>query len=47
LTTSFDQFKQEVLSIDLGDFENGVYVMTVQFDGLPLVSRRFVVEHLR
>ncbi len=44
---SFDQFNQEVLTIDLDGFENGIYVMTIQLDGLPSISRRFVVEHLR
>ncbi len=40
-------FEKETISIDLGRFENGVYLMAVQVDGLALVSRRFVVEHLK
>ena len=47
LTTSIAQFNQEVLSIDLGGFENGIYVMTIQIDGSAKFSRRFVVEHLK
>jgi len=47
LTTSIDELNQDVLSIDLGGFENGIYVMTIQIDGLATFSRRFVVEHLK
>ena len=44
---AFDRFNQEVLTIDLDGFENGIYVMTIQIDGLPPISKRFVVEHLK
>jgi len=47
LTISIDQFNQTVLSIDLGGFENGIYVAIIQLDGVATFSRRFVVEHLR
>jgi len=47
LATSFDQLNHDILSIDLGGFENGVYVMTIQLNGLTKISRRFVVEHLK
>lgn len=40
-------FEQEEILIDLEGFENGIYLVTVQMDKLPLISRRFVVEHLR
>ncbi|MEM1120103.1 MAG: T9SS type A sorting domain-containing protein [Bacteroidota bacterium] len=44
---SFDSFNREILTLDLGGFENGIYLVTVQLDSRHLVSRRFVVEHLR
>ncbi|MEM1118853.1 MAG: T9SS type A sorting domain-containing protein [Bacteroidota bacterium] len=46
-TTNFEQSNQDFLTADLGGFENGIYLMTVQLDGGFLVGRRFVVEHLR
>ena len=45
-TTSISQLNQGILSIDLDGFENGIYVMAIQVNGLSLVSRQFVVEHL-
>ena len=47
LTTSIDELHQDALTIDLEGFENGIYVMDVQLNGLPTISRRFIVEHLR
>ena len=44
---SFDGFNQDILTIDLDSFENGIYVMTIQIDGSATFSRRFVVEHLK
>ena len=44
---AFDRFNQEGLAIDLDGFENGIYIITVQLDGLSSISRRVVVEHLK
>jgi len=41
------RFDREVVSIDLDRYENGIYLMIIQVDKFPLVSRRFVVEHLK
>ncbi len=41
------RFEGNSVSVDLNGYENGVYLMTIQVGQLPLVSRRFVVEHLR
>ena len=46
-TTSIDELNRDVLTIDLNDFENGIYVLTIQLDERPPFSRRFVVEHLK
>ena len=41
------RFEGDLMAIDLDEYENGVYLMTIKVGQLPLVSRRFVVEHLR
>lgn len=46
-TLPFEELNQATLTVDLDGFENGIYVMAVQFGGLAQFSRRFVVEHLR
>lgn len=46
-TISFDQFNQDILSLDLNGFENGIYVMTIQLDSLAKFSQRFIIEHLQ
>ena len=46
-TLPFDELDQAALTVDLEGFENGLYVMAIQVDGLVKVSQRFVVEHLR
>jgi len=46
-TVSIDKLTQDRLAIDLNGFENGMYVMTFQFDGLATFSQRFVIEHLK
>ena len=37
----------EVVSIDLDGYENGMYLLSVKASGLPMISKRFIVEHLR
>ena len=46
-TTSINKINHAPLNIDLTGFENGIYVMTIQLDGLSPICKRFVVEHLR
>jgi len=41
------QFPKEGFSIDLNGYENGMYLLTIKMDKLPLMTKRFVVEHLK
>ena len=41
------QVADDALLIDLNGYENGMYLLSVQVDDLPVMTKRFVVEHLR
>ncbi len=41
------QFTNDAVSIDLNGYENGIYLLSLQLNQSPSISRRFVVEHLR
>ena len=41
------QFTNDGLSIDLNGYENGMYLLTIKMDKLPLMTKRFIVEHLK
>lgn len=36
------QFSNDVLSIDLNDFENGIYLLSVEIKGFPIITKKFV-----
>jgi len=31
----------------LNEYENGMYLLTIKMDKLPLITKWFVVEHLK
>ena len=37
----------DVVSIDLDGYENGMYLLSIKAKGLPIISKRFIIEHLR
>jgi len=41
------QFDGNVVAIDLADYENGIYLMTIQVEKLPIISSRFLLESLK
>ncbi|GEM_PF-1581186 len=47
LATSINELNQNILTIDLNGFENGIYWMVIQINDSPQISQRFIVEHLR
>ncbi|MFK7980641.1 MAG: T9SS type A sorting domain-containing protein, partial [Saprospiraceae bacterium] len=40
-------FEEETVAIDLSDFENGMYLLSIDFEKSPPINRRFIVEHLK
>ena len=49
LVQQFDQlhFNTVHQQLEIPNFENGLYLLTIQADNMPLISKRFVVEHWR
>ncbi|MFK7978821.1 MAG: T9SS type A sorting domain-containing protein, partial [Saprospiraceae bacterium] len=47
LVQQFDQlhFKEAHQQLEIPNFENGLYWLTIQAENMPLISKRFVVEH--
>ena len=40
-------FEEETVTIDLSDFENGMYLLSIDFEKSPPINKRFIVEHLK
>lgn len=40
-------FNNDYETIDVGNYENGLYLMTIKMENAKIFSRRFVVEHLK
>ena len=49
LVQQFDQlhFNAAHQQLEIPNFENGLYLLTIHADNMPLISKRFVVEHWR
>ncbi len=47
LVQQFDylDFNQPHLTLAINNFENGLYVLSIQAEKTPLISKRFVIEH--